>query len=402
MFRFAAVFSLCFGLLLPLPAFAVPGEAESPAQEPTIASASDEGQQAIGNFHATGGLKIELVAAEPMLANPVAFTFDSQGRLYICETFRQKYGVEDNRGHAEWLDDDLAAQTVADRATYIHKHLGEKAVEYTQYDDRIRLLDDTDGDGKFDKATVFADGFNSRRFRHRRRRARPRWQRLLHLHSRPVPAPRYRRRRQGRRAQEPAHGYGVRFAFRGHDMHGLVLGPDGRIYFSIGDRGFNVTTPEGKQLVNPSSGAVLRCNPDGSQLEMIATGLRNPQELAFDDYGNLFTGDNNSDSGDQARLVYIVEGGDTGWRMEYQYLPDRGPFNREKIWHPYAEGQPVQPAYIVPPITNFASGPSGLAYYPGTGLPKHFDGRFFLCDFRGGPSNSGVRTFRLKPKGAIV
>src|SRR5690606_21004909 len=40
------------------------------------------------------------------------------------------------------------------------------------------------------------------------------------------------------------------------------------------------------------------------------------------------------------------------------------------------------------------------AYYPGVGLPDHFKGRFLLCDFRGGPANSGVRSFRVKPKGA--
>ncbi|MFO0940196.1 MAG: HEAT repeat domain-containing protein [Pirellulales bacterium] len=181
------------------------------------------------------------------------------------------------------------------------------------------------------------------------------------------------------------------------DMHGLIVGPDGRLYFSIGDRGYHVMTKEGKLLSDPASGAVFRCEPDGSGLELFATGLRNPQELAFDQYGNLFTGDNNSDGGDKARWVYVVEGGDTGWRMEYQYIPDRGPFNREKIWYPF---HPEQPAYIVPPVENVGDGPSGLIYYPGTGLGDHYNDCFLLADFRGTPNQSGIRTIRVEPRGA--
>src|SRR5262249_18439068 len=94
-------------------------------------------------------------------------------------------------------------------------------------------------------------------------------------------------------------GYGVHVGFLGHDLHGLKFGPDGRLYFSVGDRGFNVTTIDGHKLTALDSGSVLRCNPDGTELEVIATGLRNPQELAFDEFGDLFTGDNNSDSGDR-------------------------------------------------------------------------------------------------------
>src|SRR5205807_4487623 len=131
------------------------------------------------------------------------------------------------------------------------------------------------------------------------------------------------------------------------------------------DRGLNVRTREGKVLDYTDTGAVLRCEPDGSDLEVVAYGLRNPQELAFDEHGNLFTGDNTCDAGDAARIVYVVEGGDSGWRIGYQYLrwPNAaGPWNSEKLWHlPFAG----QSASIVPPVAHRASGPSGLTYNPG-------------------------------------
>ena len=365
--------------------------------QPAIAPASQEAHRAIAGFRVPEYLQADVWAAEPMLANPVAFKLDHRGRAYVCETFRQQKGVEDNRYHMVWLEDDLAAQTVADRLAYFKKHLGEKVNEYGVEHDRIRLLEDTDGDGKADTASVFADGFNEivagtgagvLPFR-----GDVFYTCIPHLW-------RLRDTNDDGQADERtslSEGYGVRVAFRGHDSHGLIMGPDGRLYFSIGDRGYNVTTKEGNKLVRPYTGAVFRCETDGSNLEVFAYGLRNPQELAFDNYGNLFTGDNNSDSGDQARWVYVLQDSDAGWRMYYQYLDDRGPFNREKIWHPSHEGQP---AYIVPPIANISDGPSGLIHYPGVGLPERYADHFFLCDFRGTPSKSGVRSFAVKSKGA--
>lgn len=372
-------------------------EPAGPPEEPSIAPASNEGQQALAGFKLPAGWQRQLFAAEPLLANPVAFAIDPSGRVFVCETFRQSKGVEDNRGRGYWLNDDLAAETVDDRVAYVKKHLKEKAVDFTRHDDRLRLLVDRDGDGQADSATVFAkhfnrisDGTGAGVLFHRGSvyyTCIPDLWRLRDADGDGVAEER----------QSLHFGYGVRYAFRGHDLHGLIVGPDGKIYFSLGDRGYNVVA-DGRRWKNPESGAVFRCEADGSQLEVFAYGLRNPQELAFDDHGNLFTGDNNSDSGDQARWVYVMEGGDTGWRMSYQYLPDRGPFNREKIWHP---AHADQPAYVAPPIRNLGSGPSGLAFYPGTGLGPHFNQRFFLCDFRGGPGGSGIRTFRVKPKGAF-
>ena len=374
------------------------------AEVTKLADKSDEGSNAIGSFKRPAGFTCELFAAEPMVGNPVAFTIDNRGRVVVCETYRQGTGVTDNRGHDDkWLSADLAAETVADRVRYHREQMGEKASIFEKYDDLLRLLVDTDGDYKADKSSVFASGFNGIE-EGTGAGALVRGDRIYYTN-----IPRLWAlvdKDDDGVADERivlSDGYGVRVAFRGHDMHGLILGPDGRLYFSIGDRGYHVETPNGL-LANPESGAVFRCELDGSKLEVVATGLRNPQELAFDDFGNLFTGDNNSDSGDKARWVYIVRGGDTGWRMMYQYISDRGPFNREKIWYPFSE---ESPAYTIPPIANIADGPSGLACYPGTGLtpkegyPDQFANAFFLCDFRGQSSNSGVRMVKVDPKGAF-
>ena len=370
---------------------------------PPIAAASEEGQLAIGGFKVPAGVETKLFAAEPLLANPVVFGIDPTGKVYVCETFRQQKGVEDNRGHMNWLLDDLSLQTVDERVAMYRKHLGDKAQDYTKEQDRLRLIEDTNGDGVADKATIYADGFNDI--------ADGTGAGVL-IHNGDVfytCIPKLWKLRDtngdGKADAKEAltNGFGVRVAFRGHDMHGLQLGPDGRVYFSIGDRGYHVINQEGKLLHRPDTGAVFRCELDGSQLEVFAYGLRNPQELAFDDFGNLFTGDNNSDGGDKARWVYVVEGGDTGWRMYYQYADNRGPWNREHIWHPYREDAAttaVQPACTIPPILNVADGPSGLVYYPGTGLPERYKGHFFLADFRGQAANSGVRSFAVEPHGA--
>lgn len=370
-----------------------------PPLPPTIAAASADGEQAIAGFQLSGDWLIQLFAAEPDVANVVAFDIDNQGRLFACETFRQNKGVTDNRGHDEtWLRADLAAKTVQDRIAYHHRLLGENVLSYTEQDDRIRLLVDSDGDGKADQSTVYASGFN----RIEDGTAAGVLARGKNVYLTNIPKL-YNLIDQDGDGQADdrivmSDGYGVRVAFRGHDMHGLIIGPDGRLYFSIGDRGYHVQSGEGELFHNPAVGAVFRCELDGSGLQLFAKGLRNPQELAFNDWGDLFTGDNNSDSGDQARLVHVVQDGDTGWRMYYQYLPDRGPFNREGIWRPFHD---EQPAYLMPPITNFADGPSGLTYYPGTGFGDQLRDTFLLADFRGTAGNSGVRTFQLDADGAF-
>ena len=256
------------------------------ALEPAVAERTDEVDTAVSGVRVPDGWKIELFAAEPDVANVVAFDVDHLGRVFVCESFRQNQGVTDNRGHdRRWLLADLAAQTVQDRIDYHKRLLGEAALTYAQHDDRVRRLQDTDGDGKADESVVVANGFNRLeegtgagilvRGSDIYYTNIPKLWKLVDEDDDGVAEQRV----------TLSDGYGVRVAFRGHDLHGLTRGPDGRLYFSIGDRGYHVTAADGRLLANPESGAVFRCEADGSGLEVVATGLRNPQELAFNDWG---------------------------------------------------------------------------------------------------------------------
>jgi quinoprotein glucose dehydrogenase len=398
-FSYAGLWICCVGFTF-INAHAQHQLATNRVSKEAVASASNEAELAIKKFQVLPGLKADLWAAEPMLANPVAFTFDERGRVYVCETFRLHAGVDDIREIMPWLDEELASRTVDDRLAEMKRHLGDRFSSYTNNSERIRLLEDRSGLGKADHSTIFADGFNTpldgigagvlARSGKVWYANIPNLWLLRDTNADGVADVR----------QSLLYGFGVRVGFLGHDLHGVRFGPDGKVYFSIGDRGSNVKVGDGKTVGDTESGCVFRCNPNGSDLEVFAYGLRNPQDLVFDQYGNLFTGDNNSDSGDQARWVYVVEGADNGWRVGYQFMENpysRGPFNAEGLWYPPFPGQA---AYIVPPIANIASGPSGVAYFPGTGLPERFRDHFFLVDFRGGAANSGIHTFTLQAKGA--
>ena len=349
------------------------------------------------------GIVVETWAETPDVMDPVAFFIDDHGRVYVAESFRQEHGVEDNRSQPYWLLDDLAAQTIEDRMAKYEKWASkrENGMQwYTEMEDRVRRLEDTDGDGRADTVTMFADGFND----------------VLdgtgsglivngdEVWYTCIPHVWRLKDMDGdgtAEFREPIHsGFGVRDALRGHDMHGFAWGPDGRIYWSHGDRGYHVETEDGRILADPHSGAVFRCERDGSNLEVFCTGLRNPQELAFDRYGYLFTGDNNSDGGDRARIVYCAEAGETGWEMNYQTLGgenNRGPWDQEGLWK---TAHPGRPAWSLPPLKHVGSGPSGFTFYPGMGLPSRYDDHFFMCNFLGGPKNSGVIAMEMVPDGA--
>ena len=373
----------------------------SETYEPDVGPATREALEAMAGIRVPEGFRVELWAAEPLLANPVSFHIDHLGVGYVAETFRHHAGVPDLRDHMEWLEEELSNRTVAERVAMYRRHAGEEfEALYAVEHERVRRIVDADGDGRADRATVFADGFDDP--------ATGLGAGVLSYRGDVfytcIPDLWRLRDTDGDGTADERTsiltGFGVKTAMIGHDLHGLVVGPDGRLYFSSGDRGFHVRTREDTLIDHTNGGAVLRCELDGSNLEVFHTGLRNPQELVFDVFGNLFTGDNNSDGGDEARWVHVVEGGDSGWRYGYQWIEQpnaRGPWNDEELWKPHFEGQA---AYIVPPIANLGAGPAGLTYDIGTSFPEPYRQHFFLCDFRGDPTISGVRAFDVLARGA--
>ncbi len=345
--------------------------------------------------------------------DPVAVTTDPQGRVYVSATTRRKVADLDIREHTMWIPDDVSLTSVEEKEAFLKRELAPGKLrlprgslkdhnkdgsidwkDLTVHSERIYQLRDTDNDGTADKITVFAEGFNS---------IVTGIAAGILYHDGWVyvtVAPdlvRLRDTNDDGVADEReivAHGFGMHIAYAGHDMHGPRIGPDGRIYWSIGDKGVNVTSKEGVKWFYPHEGCVLSCEPDGTGFEVFAHGLRNVQEIAFDDYGNMFGVDNDADlPGEKERFVYITERSDSGWRCGHQYQKSESRWMREGLWKP---AHATQPKFITPPLQNYSNGPAGFIHEPGTALGASLHGHFILNQFPSGQ----MTAFQIAPSGA--
>ena len=377
---------------------------------------------------ASPDLEVNVWARQPMLRNPVAISHDPMGRLYATEANRRRSVDLDVRGMKAlepypWPVLDYSIQSVDQRRAIIREYLAPESrfsnpwlkdydengeinwLDLTAKTERVNLLEDTDGDGTADKAIVFAEGFDTEVtgtaggiLWHDGQvffTVIPDLWRLTDTDG------------NGRADQKTVlhTGHGVHIGQGGHDLHALTLGPDGRIYWTVGDKGINITSREGNHFFYPNQGVLMRSEPDGSNFEVFAHGLRNCQEITFDDFGNLFCVDNDGDfRGERERLVYITQGSDTGWRINWQYnhtnawaesqrLPDYNPWMKERLWESHFEGQA---AYITPALSNYSDGPAGLKKNPGTALSTAYSDYYLHTQFPG----KLITAFQLQPRGA--
>ncbi|WDE96682.1 HEAT repeat domain-containing protein [Lentisphaera profundi] len=372
--------------------------------------------QKMNSFSMPDGFKARLWADRSQITNPMAIAFDSKGRLLVTEIHRWRFGVDDIRHRPYMLLEDIMIQSSADRLAMYKKHYDKHPEShYTDKQDMIKILEDTNGDGRADSAKVYADGFNDildgPGLGIIERDGKVYYTNIPHLWMLEDS------NGDGLSDKRTSiqDGFGIRMSYSGHDMHGLVWGPDGKLYWSIGDRGFSFTTKEGKKFHGPNEGAVFRCDPDGSNVEVFYDRLRNPQELVFDDFGNLFTADNDSDKGDLERINYLVEGGDSGWHAGHQNLlafasklkfrsyDYAGKKTLNSAWKTerlYFANETNQPAYVMPTIGQIVGGPSGFLFNPSNSLGPKFDNKFFVNIFKGGSPKTRISMFDVEPAGA--
>lgn len=390
---------------------------------PEVAAQRADSLQEAVSFQLADGLAIRLWASEPLVADPIGLAFDDDGRAYITKSGRMGQSEFDIRGYEHWMIPSISWQTIEDRRAFLRETFSpERSAEHAWLNDlngdslsdwrdlaveaeEVYHLEDTDQDGLADRAQLFIRDFHTE-VTDVAHAVLP-WGDDVFVAVAPDVWRLQDRTGNGMADTKTSisHGYAVHIGFSGHGLSGLTYGPDGRLYWAIGDIGSHVTDQEGRTWAYPNQGAIFRSNPDGSDFEVFAAGVRNPHEFVFDPHGNLISVDNDGDhAGETERLVYLVNGSDSGWRTNWQfgkYLDASN--NTYKVWmdeelfKPRFEGQA---AYILPPVASYHSGPAGMAYNPGTALNAEWRDRFFVAEFRGSAAISRIFAFRLEEEGA--
>ncbi|MFO7847597.1 MAG: HEAT repeat domain-containing protein [Balneolaceae bacterium] len=399
--------------------------------EPEIRTISDEqaeteslaGSEEIST-ETPDDLDISIWATKELLGDPIAISMDNQGKAWVTVTNRSRNSEFDIRDVDDsWLIESMKWETVEDRRNFLHEELApERSDENTwlwdhnedgEHDwtdltvlkEEVWQVEDVSGDGRADRSQLYIRDFHDE--------VTDVAGAVLNHNDEiyiGVGPDMWRTRDTNGdgisdEKESISHGYNVHIGFSGHGMSGATVGPDGRIYWGIGDMGLSVTDQEGDEHHYPNRGAILRSEPDGSNFEVFAAGLRNTHEFVFDKYGNLITVDNDGDhAGEFERLVYLVNGSDSGWRTNWQFGKYTDPKNNEyKVWMDedyYKPRWDDQAAHLLPPLAEYHAGPAGMAYNPGTALNDNWKDHFFVMSFRGSVTNSPIFAFTLEEEGA--
>jgi putative membrane-bound dehydrogenase-like protein len=295
-------------------------------------------------------LEIVQFAASPDIVHPIAVEFDPKGRLLVVES---------------------------------HTHFRPKDYKGPE-SDRIRILEDTDGDGKADRFTTFYEGLKA----------------TMDLAVHPDGSVYVATRNEILRLKDN-DGDGkadewTRIMFLKTDgnyphngLSGLAFDAKGDLYFGLGENlgaKYELTGSDNATYVGGGEGgSVFWCTKDGAKLRRVATGFWNPFGVCRDVFGRIFCVDNDPDAMPPCRLVHVVEGGDYGFQFRYGRA-GRHPF---QAWNGELPG-------TLPYIAGVGEAPCEVLAYESDGLPPDYRGDLLVTSW----GDHRLERYALVPKGS--
>jgi putative membrane-bound dehydrogenase-like protein len=274
------------------------------------------------------GFEIELVAGPPLVDRPITADFDEQGRLY----------VSDSSGSNENVNEQLKKKP-----------------------HRVLRLEDTDGDGKFDRRTVFADQMMFPE-------GTMWYAGSLYVSAPPSIWKLTDTDGDGVADQRVEWFKGKTLTGCANDLHGPYLGPDGWIYWCKGAFAKQTYDRPGKPPFVTRAAHIFRCRPDGTGLEPVMTGgMDNPVDVVFTPGGErIFTTTffQHPGGGQRDGLIHAIYGG--------IYGKDHDPIYE----HPWTS------PHLMPVMVHMgAAAPAGLVRYESAVFGPEYRDNLFACQF---------------------
>ncbi|HEX5172464.1 MAG TPA: PVC-type heme-binding CxxCH protein [Cyclobacteriaceae bacterium] len=329
-------------------------------------------EKSLADLKVYDGLEVTLFASEPMMTNPTNIDIDARGRVWVCEAYNYRSSL--NPGNP-----------------------------VKKEGDRLLILEDTDGDGKADEQKVFYQGTDINAAlgvcvlgNKVIVSCSPNVYIFTDENGDDVPD------------KKEILFKGIKGEQHDHGMHSFYFGHDGRLYFSMGNAGQCMLSADGDTIIDVHGrkvvtngkpfreGMVIRMNPDGTNVEVVAHNFRNNYESTLDPFGTIWQSDNDDDGNKGTRINYVMEFGNYGFRDEMTgagWRTRRTNWEKEiplRHWHLNDPG-------VVPNLLQTGSGsPSGMTMNEGTLLPDIFYGQIIHAE----PGHNVVRSYVVENDGA--
>jgi quinoprotein glucose dehydrogenase len=313
-------------------------------------------QEQLRHFIVPKDFEIELVAADPVVINPITMVLDERGRIIVSESHTYRYGKS-----------------------------GSPVKPFSN--PVIRL--DPDGKGGFTR-TLVADGFDDPVMGIAIKGDKLWLTANNYLYT-------YNIDDQSRDRKGADKGIAINKkailtdknkAWNPFGMFVLEWGPDGKLYMSVGNHAINIEGPDGKISARGSSGMIMRMNPDGTKMERLVHGLRVPYSFEYDPFGQLWLLSNGE--GNPDRFIRVIDG------VDYHC------YSRPGISNEWLAGRHP----LAPPCEEVHGGAhTQLMRYYAANFPQEYQGNLFCCNwgrhgFAG--ANRGIFRFVLDERNNLV